>query len=67
MRVRELKAMIEDTSDDAVVLVPGSDHSYREVNGYDNTVAFNGYSYAEWAGEENATPDETPEHALVME
>jgi hypothetical protein len=69
VRVKELKALIADMPDECVVLVPGSDHSYREVDGYDNTVAFNRNvcHYAEWAGEENATPEETPERALVLE
>ncbi len=66
MRVKELKALLEQVCDECMVLVPSSDHSYRRADASATTAAFNGSDYYEWFDEESASEEEQPVPVLVI-
>lgn len=57
MNVKELKAIIENLPDEALVLTPGSDHSYKKVDAEATTALQE--SRNEWT--EDYGEDTTPE------
>lgn len=58
MKVKDLKALLEKAPDDAEILVPARDHSYRHATVELTTALFDrlGYVIAEDYGEES-TPE----------
>ena len=70
MNVKQLRALIADMPDDAPVLVPAPDHSYRECAAEDGTAGMTGArrspDFWEWFGEEHASEGEKPVRALVI-
>lgn len=57
MKVKDLKALIENAPDDAIVVMSGHDHEYRECSCMMTTALKEGkYSWTEDFGEEK-TPE----------
>lgn len=68
MRVKQLKKVLATMDDECLIVVSGSDHSYREANASDETAGMNNENEIfKWFGMKHASPGERLIRVVVIE